>query len=438
MDYFIIKGGRKLSGEITVNTSKNAAVALLAASLINRGRTVLKDVPQIEEVNRWLEVMRSIGVKIERNDRTLTIQPPERFRLEQIDKKAAGRTRSVILLIGALSGRLKKFRIPQAGGCRLGSRTVRPHLYALEDLGISVETSRNDYVVDARSRHGAEKSILYESGDTVTENALLAAAQIPGRTEIRFATSNYMVRDLCYFLQKLGVKIRGIGTSTLVVEGSEEICRNVSFSIGEDPIEAMLFVSLAVVTKSELTVKRCPIDFLELELERLRRMGLSFTQSAPYRAKNGKTVLVDLVIHPSKLRAAEDKIHALPFPGINMDNLPFFVPIACVSKGQTMIHDWVYENRAVYFSELNRLGAKITLLDPHRVLIDGPVRFRSAEMVCPPALRPAALLLVAMLAARGTSILRNIYPIQRGYENLPERLARIGADIRLERDKCRR
>lgn len=431
MEYFVINGGRKLSGNIVVNSSKNAAVALLAASLINKGVTTLHCVPQIEEVNRWLEVLESIGVNIVRKGHTVILTPPKKLKLDNINKKSAKKTRSVILLLGALVRREREFRIPQAGGCRLGARTVTPHLYALEKFGVSIDTQRDAYVVDARKLSSGGRVVLYESGDTVTENAIFAAAQMDGVTEIRFASANYMVQDVCFFLQKLGVKITGIGTTTLVIHGKSDINQNISYNISEDPIEAMLFLSLAITTKSTLTIERCPLDFIELELEKLARMGVVYDMSASYKARNRKTVLVDITIYPSTLVALPDKIHALPFPGINMDNLPFFVPIAALAKGQTLIHDWVYENRAIYFSALNQLGARVTLMDPHRVVVEGVRQFTAAEMISPPALRPAAIILVAMIAAPGRSVLRNVYPIHRGYENLAERLQSIGADIEL-------
>ncbi len=431
MEYFVINGGRKLSGCIEVNSSKNAAVALLAASLINKGVTTLLNVPQIEEVNRWLEVLESIGVGIVRKGHTIVLTPPRKLKLGDINKKSAKKTRSVILLLGALLRRQKKFSLPQAGGCRLGARTVTPHLYALEKFGVSIDTKRDAYEVDASKLAAGGRVVLYESGDTVTENAIFAAAQMDGVTEIRFASANYMVQDVCFFLQKLGVKISGIGTTTLIIHGNSKIDKDVSYSISEDPIEAMLFLSLAITTKSELTIKRCPIDFLELELEKLAKMGVKFDVGEEYKSYNKKTALVDIVVYPSELRALPDKIHALPFPGINMDNLPFFVPIAALAKGQTLIHDWVYENRAIYFSALNQLGAQVTLMDPHRVAVNGVRQFVAAEMVSPPALRPAAIMLVAMVAAPGQSVLRNVYPINRGYENLPERLRDIGVDIEL-------
>ncbi len=430
METFEIVGGKKLKGEISVNSSKNAAVALILGSLINKGKTTLRNMPQIEEVNRLLEVLESIGVRFEKKGRDLNIIPPAKIAIEKINIPAAEKTRSAILLLGVLSSHLKEYRIPQSGGCRLGNRTVRPHLFALENFGMKIAVEKNGFRVRSGALSPAKKIVLYESGDTVTENALFAAAQIPGKTIIHLASANYMVQDVCFFLEKLGVKIKGVGSSTLEIEGLKEINKDVSYEISEDPIEAMFFLSIAVSTKSELIIRRCPIDFLELELLKLEKMGFRYEIEKEYFSKNGKTKLVDIKTFSSKLVALEDKIHPLPYPGINIDNLPFFVPIAMAAKGKTLIHDWVFENRAIYFTELNRLGAKITLLDPHRVYVDGPNNLNCAEMMCPPALRPAAIILVAMLSAKGKSILHGVYAINRGYENLEGRLRSIGAEIK--------
>ena len=431
MQYFEIEGGKKLTGEITVNGSKNAAVAILAASVMNHGTTTLKNVPQIEEVNRWIEILESIGMEVEKKDKTLILKSPKSFILRNINKEAAEKTRSAIMLISSLSGRHRKYFIPQAGGCKLGERTIKPHLYALEDYGIDIVATNEGFNISANSLKPADSNVLYESGDTVTETAIMAAAQIPGKTVIKMATSNYMVQDLCFFLEKLGVKFKGIGTTTLEIRGKKKLKKNITYDISEDPIEAMFFLSLAITTKSELTVKRCPIEFLELELLKLEKMGQKFEILRKYKSRNKKTKLVDIKMIPSKLKALEDKIHALPFPGLNMDNLPFFVPIAMMSSGKTLIHDWVYENRAVYFTELNRLGGNITLIDSHRVEITGPTQLRGADLMSPPALRPAAIMLVAMIGAKGKSILRGVYSINRGYEDLENRLRQIGVDIAL-------
>ncbi len=427
---FKVHGGKKLSGSVATNTSKNSAVVMLCAALLNRGVTTLKRMPRIEEVNRVIEVLESIGVDVCWDENDVIIKPPRHVRIQDIDAEAAIKTRSVLLLLGPLVHLLKEFDIPQPGGCRLGARTVRPHLYALERYGINISAQKQSYHVTAKNLHEAEV-VLYESGDTTTENAIMAAAKIEGVTTIKFASANYMVQDLCVFLQALGVKIDGIGTSTLRIHGRSLIDRPVTYHISEDPIESMLFIAAAATTGSKITIKRCPMDFLELELLKLEKMGFKYSLSPKYLAENGHCVLADITTYPSKLTALEEKIHPDIYPGLNMDNLPFFVAIATQARGQTLIHDWPYENRAIYYMELTKLGADLILADPHRIYIKGPSKLRPAEVICPPALRPAAIILLAMLAAPGTSILRNVYPINRGYEDLYRRLNELGADIQV-------
>lgn len=426
---FKITGGKPLSGTVTINRSKNAAVALLCGSLINTGKTTLKNLPQIEEVKRILEVLESIGVQTTWHGNDLEIVPPAKIAWHKLDQEAAMKTRSVILLLGPLVHYFKSFQLPHPGGCKLGARSVRPHLYALEKLGVKIESKSGHYQIQVGKLRPRE-IVLYETGDTVTENALLAAARIGGTTTIKFASANYMVQDLCHYLETLGVKIEGIGTSNLVVHGLPAIKRDVIFELSEDPIEAMMFIALAATTNSPLTIKRCPIDFLELELLKLEKMGFKYKITKRYLSDNGFAKLVDIETRPSRLKALEEKIHPLPYPGINIDNLPFFVPVATQARGTTLIHDWVYENRAIYYYEMSKLGANVILADPHRVIIEGPTPLRGNEVICPPALRPAVIILIGMLAARGESILRNVYSINRGYENLVERLNKLGAEIK--------
>ena len=278
-------------------------------------------------------------------------------------------------------------------------------------------------------KEGERYIVLTERGDTVTENVLMAAAMTPGETTIVGASPNYMVQDVCFFLEKMGVKIAGIGTTTLRVRGRPRFNLDVDYNISEDPIEAMSFIAAALVTHSEITLLRAPIEFLEIELEVLKSMNTKFELSPEYASANGRTRLVDLTIKKSDLVAPVDKIHPMPFPGLNIDNLPFFSVIAAVAKGRTMIHDWVFENRAIYTTELANLNVKVELLDAHRFYVEGPTNFRPAELVAPQALRPAVVVLIGMLAAPGTSILRNVYSINRGYQDFAARLRHLGADI---------
>jgi len=418
-----------LKGEITVNSSKNSAVAILLASLLNDGRTTIINLPKIEEVFRIIEIMESIGVKTAWQGKSLKVSPPEKLKLEKLDVQAALKTRIMILLIGILAHKFKKFSLPFSGGCKLGKRTVTPHLYALEKFGIKIKVKENEYEISRNKLVPCENIIMYESGDTATENAILTAAMIEGKTVVKFASANYQVQDLCHFLAGLGVKMEGIGTTTLTIFGQENINQEYFFQLSEDPIEAMFFLTAAIVTKSSIVIRRCPLDFLELELFKLEKMGFKYKIVREYKSENGFARLADIKTYPSELIAPEEKIYGRPYPGLNIDNLPFFVPVAAQAKGETLIHDWVYENRAIYYTELNRLGAKIELADTHRVFIKGPTEFKPAEITCLPALRPSALILIAMLAAKGQSALKNTYTIERGYEDICERLKSVGADI---------
>ena len=430
-DDFEIEGGHKLSGSITTNASKNGATHLFAAALVNRGKTTFHNIPRIEEVNRFIEVFRSLGVKVVWTARhTLTILPPRTFSVSDINSRATGKIRSALMLIGPLSAHLRSFKLPHIGGCKMGERTISAHRYALEDLGLKIVTKENFYHISRGSRPKREV-VMYEASDTGTTNAILRAAVLSQRTVIDFAQQNYMVLEVCHFLEKLGIKIEGIGTKTLTIEGNPDIRANVEYSNSEDPVEAMLFITAAIMTRSKLVIQRAPIDFLKVELLKLEKMGLRYDISKTYLSDNSYTKLVNLTIKPSRLKALADKPHAQPYPGINTDNLPFFVPIATQALGTTLIHDWMWEDRAVFFTELNRLGASVRLADSHRVFVDGPTRLKGAQIVCPPALRPAVMLLAAMLGAEGRSTLRNVYAIKRGYEDIVKRLNGIGAKIKL-------
>ena len=426
-----IEGGHELHGSVTLKASKNAAVALLCASLLNFGVTRYKSFPRIEEVYRIIEVLESIGVKfrwLDGND--LEIRRPEKLKLNNMNADSARKTRSVLMLLGSLMHDYKEFKIPYAGGCNLGARTVAPHLFALEQFGLNVIAKTGHYNVTVKKKP-AGHIVLYESGNTVTNNVLLAAARTTEETIIQGASADYMVQDLCAYLKRLGVKIDGVGSAVLKVTGVPYIKKSVTFAPTEDPIEAMFFIAAAITTNSKLTIKRVPIYWIGLELLKLKKMGLEYRVSNTYPSENGVTELADMTIekHNGSLKALEEKLHPNLWPGLNPDSLPYFVPICGIAKGRTLIHDWMFENRAIYYTEMTKIGMNIELADPHRVYITGPTKFTSGDVVCPPALRPASLLLIGMLAASGISMLRNVYTINRGYEDIAERLNALGAKI---------
>lgn len=438
MTDFKIQGGKKLSGSIVTNSSKNGALGLLCASLINKGTTTLYGIPRIEEISRMIEVFKSLDITVDvlPNSETgelttLKVTPPKEWDISKINRESASAMRSVLMLLGALVHIDKDFKLPHAGGCKMGERTIAAHKHGLEDLGVHIDTLEDYYQVTNNSLEAGREVIMYEASDTAAINILIASARIPGKTVIKYAPPNYQVQDVCHFLMALGVKIEGIGTHILTVHGLEEIDADVKHYNSEDPIEAMGFITAAIMTKSELTIERCSINFLEVELLKLKYMGLKLDISDRYLSKNNKTELVDIVVHADKseLKALENKIHPLPYPGLNVDNLPYFAIIATQAEGETLIHDWMWESRAINFAELNKLGANVQLLDPHRVKITGKTPLKGAQVVSPPALRPAVIIFLTMLGAEGESILRNIYSIARGYEDLATRLNAIGATI---------
>jgi UDP-N-acetylglucosamine 1-carboxyvinyltransferase len=432
-----IEGGHELSGSIQLKTSKNAAVALLCASLLNHGVTRFTAFPKIEEVHRIIEVLESIGVKVKwlpGND--LEIRRPEKLKLASLNADSARKTRSVLMLVGSLMHEYASFQIPYAGGCKLGERTVAPHLFVLQSFGVSIEAPHGHYEVKVKKQNPG-RVVLYEQGNTVTNNALMAAAGTGGTTTIQSASADYMVQDLCGFLMKLGVKIEGFGTTKLKVTGiPHTIKKNITYAPAEDPIEAMFFLSAAVTTNSSITIQRVPVDWIALELLKLEKMGVSLTISERYPSTSGLIELADITVHKQSgyLKPLEDKLHPNVWPGLNPDNLPYFVPIAARINGRTLIHDWMFENRAIYYTEMSKIGMNVELADPHRLYIYGPTKFSAGEVVCPPALRPASLLLIGMLAANGVSTLRNVYTINRGYEDIAERLNSIGAKITVLND----
>jgi len=432
MSYLVINGGKKLHGNVVNQSAKNSAVAILCACCSIKAPIILCGVPEIEEVKRIIELIKSIGVNVEKlKGNKIKIDASKKLDLLKINRFACEKTRSSLLLLGALSAREKHYKIYKSGGCKLGERTVKPHIFALEGFGVKV-TSQEGYYEVKNAPLRANYIVMYESGDTATENVIMTAVQAKGITIIKMASANYMVQDLCYFLNTAGAKIEGIGTTTLKITGGKKLKSVKNYFIIPDPIVAMTYISAAIVTDSNLIIKNCPMEFLELELCKLEKMGQKFKIKNRRVSQNKKFEIADIEIIPSTLSALPDKIEGRPFPGLNIDNLPLFVPILAKAHGRTLVHDWAYENRAQYHIELQKLGAKITLLDPHRVWVEGPTQFIAKELIAPPALRPAVNELICMLGARGESILHNTYEIDRGYERVfYQTLNQAGADIKI-------
>src|SRR3569623_854433 len=305
---FRVTGGQKLSGSIATNVSKNGAVNLLCATMLNRGKTILHGIPKIEEVYRYIEVIESLGARdVWSDEHTVEVEAQKEPDFKNLNFDIAAKVRSFTFL-GSLIHHRVHFSFPNPGGCKMGERTVAAHKYGLQKLGVKITTLEETYEIEPGELHPAE-IVLYESSDTGAINVMLAAAKIPGTTTIKFAPPNYQVQEVCFLLEKMGVKIEGIGTTTLVVHGVADINATIELHYSEDPIESMFFISSSIMTDSALEVKRCPVEFIELELEKLSHMGLRFFVSKKYPAHNGRTMLADIKVEPSTLVALDEKIH---------------------------------------------------------------------------------------------------------------------------------
>jgi UDP-N-acetylglucosamine 1-carboxyvinyltransferase len=432
-----IHGGHQLSGAVTTNGSKNSALAIISASLLTFEPILLTNVPRISDVNDMVSMLRSIGFQATWiDDNSLSLQRPLILDVNSLDIQAAQRTRAVVLLVAGLAIDHADFTIPFPGGCNLGDRSLEPHIDALEQLGLEVSHQSNGLWVRRAGEGDSETTItLLESGDTVTENAILAAVALNrGIVRICNASCNYMVQDLCSFLQQTpGVRIEGLGSPQLTVSRCESDTPGpIAYPILEDPIEAFFFIAAAVVTRSCLRVLRVPITFVSLELRLLQKMGLKVLAGPRYASASGVAMLCDLEILADlqPLNAMELKIHPNIYPfGVNVDNLPAFGPIAAVSEGQTLLHDWMYEQRAPYFALLRDFGVRVELPDKHRAYFHGPAELRASNCRLPPALRPASVVLLAALAAPGISYLSDVNVVSRGYEDLVGRLRSIQARV---------
>lgn len=418
-DKFKIIGGKSLKGEIEVRGAKNATTPILAATILTERPCEIDNLPLIEDVFRMLEILESMGAKIEwLTERKIRITNKD-LDHKKVNQEIICHLRSSILLLGALFARFEKFKIAQPGGCIIGARPVGTHIDALAALGAEITQDRSFYYVKKIKETSKVKKyrriILEEFSVTATENAMMTAALLPGRTEIQIAAAEPHVEDLGKFLNKMGAKIKGLGTHTLIIDGVKTL-KGARHKLIPDPIEAGTFLALAAVTRGKVEVKKMFPEHLELPLLKLRKMGVNFE------------IKKDAVaINPSRsFRAA--KIQTLPYPGIPTDLQAPLGVFATQAEGTTMIHDPMYEGRLKYIDDLKKMGANAIIADPHRALISGPTPLYGTKITSYD-LRAGASLIMAALVAEGESEISQAYQVDRGYEKIEERLRAIGANI---------
>lgn len=415
---FIINGGKHLKGEVSVKGSKNSATPIIAATILNKGKTILSNIPKIGDVLTMLDILKSCGSKQRWLDEDSVEIDNSDLSPESIDQVLLKKIRSSVLLVGPVLARFKKFKLSTPGGCHIGARPLDTHLEAFKEIGVKVGFDEKKGLYNLVLNEVKNKRvILKEISVTATENLLMFGAD--NNLEIRLAAAEPHVSDLCLFLQKLGVGISGAGTNFLSVRKRGSLSANkISHKIINDPIEAGTFAVLAAATKSDILIKGCDLEFLDAPIMKLKDFGVSFTVKENSIRVNGKA---------SVLKAA--KIQTLPYPGFPTDLQAPFGVLATQAKGSSLIFDIMYEGRLKYINELKKMGADAVILDPHRAIITGPTVLEGAEIESLD-LRAGATLVIAALLAKGKSVIGNIEQIDRGYEKLDERLAKLGADIK--------
>lgn len=415
MQVFEIEGQHKLTGEIEVRGSKNAAAALIPATLLTSESCVLSNVPLIEDIFRLLDILKSMGSEVEwLEERKVRITNKD-IDPEKMDFALVKKIRMSILLLGALSARFEKFRLYHPGGCVIGARPVDAHMDALSKLGVSVVKNESVYEADASQKHAATV-VLREFSVTATENAMMLAASLPGKSVIKIAAAEPHVEDLGVMLQAMGAKVSGLGTHTITIEGSAQLY-GTEHAIIPDPIEATTFLVLGMVTKSPLMVKHARQDHLDLVLEKLREFGADFVFGEDF-----------IQVLPPKKLVSPGKVKVELYPGLPTDTQSLFGVLAAVSEGDTLMHEHMFEGRLTYLQGLEKMGVRSTVLNPHQALIHGTDKLKGT-MIRTYDLRAGASLIIAALAASGTTIIEEIETVDRGYEKIEERLQQIGAHI---------
>lgn len=417
MATLLVTGGSTLSGELPIAGRKNAALKLLAASLLTTGSVTLSRVPAILDVEKMLEILQALGIEVIGNDGTirLTSNRPVQTTVPYDLGRAL---RASLVLVGPLLARHGSATFPHPGGCVIGKRGIGTHITALEQLGAQISLDDETYTVSAPQGLVGTQIYLSERSVTATENLMMAACAAKGTTVIRNAAEEDHIRNLADLLRAMGYAVHGDGTSTISIEGSSLSSKSVSLAVIPDEIEAGTFAVAACVTKSTLTLTGAG-TYAQLTpiLSKLDAFNVRFEHNETHQS---------LTIFPSELKASS--VQVSPWPGFPPDLQSAFTVLASQAAGTSLIHDWMYDGRFGFVGTLQKMGANITLCDPHRVLVAGPTKLTRAKTLAPD-LRAGAAYVLAALIAEGTSTIEHAELIQRGHEHLTERLQNVGATI---------
>lgn len=424
MDKFIIEGRVPLTGEMTPAGNKNAALPLLAASLLTEESVIFHNMPEIRDVQAMRTLLTSLGVSMENlGNHSWRIQASQ-VRSRDLDPEKCRQIRASILLAGPMLARAGELQLPPPGGDVIGRRRVDTHTLAFQSLGATAEYDRAGHVFSFQAKELKGANILLdEASVTGTENAIMAASMAKGTTIIRNAASEPHVQELCHFLNKLGAQIENIGSNTLVIQGVPRM-HGAEFSVGPDYLEVVSFIGAAVVTGGSIRIRKAGPQYLDMIAMVFNRMGV-------FWQVDGEDIVVPaeqpLCVEPD-LGGAIPEIKVNTWPAFPSDLMSIAIVVATQSLGSMLFHDWMYPSRMFFIDKLVSMGAQIVLCDPHRCIVNGPTRLFNEKMESPD-IRAGMSLVLAALAADGVSTIRNVGQIDRGYERVDEKLRSLRAKI---------
>lgn len=424
MNKYIIEGGFPIRGKISARGNKNAALPCIAAALLTDEPVILKNVPEIEDVFVMFEIMETIGAEVKKEGSgTYRIKVPN-IKTSEIPAEHARDIRASILFAGPLLARTGKVILPPPGGDVIGRRRLDTHFLALSELGARVE-------VDGFFKLSANKLVgtdvfMDEASVTGTENAIMAAVLAEGKTVILNAASEPHVQDLCRMLECMGAEITGVGSNILRIKGVKKV-KGCEYKIGTDFMEVGSFIGLAAVTMGEIEIENAEPEHMRMMRIAFNKLGIHWeTDKTSIKIPGGQ----EMRVQPD-LGGMIPKIDDAPWPGFPPDLISIIMVVATQVKGTVLIHEKMYESRMFFVDKLIGMGARIILCDPHRAVVSGPARLKGSDLVSPDV-RAGMSLVIAALCAEGKSTIHNVYQIERGYEDLVERLNKIGARISRE------
>lgn len=418
MAKYLIEGGVKLKGTVKISGNKNSVLPCLAASLLTEEKLILKNIPKITDVEVFLQILKILGVDSSHTDHTISLEG-KGLKTHILPKELVGKLRASILLVGPLLSRSGLVEFSHPGGDVVGKRSIETHMEGFKNLGFKFKNADRDYRGRQSHQVKEDKEIfLDEPSVTATENMILASVMGDRTVTVKHCAMEPHVVDLCKLLSLMGAKIEGVGTQTLIIKGVEKL-KGAEFSIGSDYIEMGTYAVASAITEGEVQIQNCTLTDLEPILLPLQKMGVGIRTED----KNGRIIKVKR----GQLKSLP-KLSTNVWPGFPTDLMSAMIVLATQAKGVTLCHDWMYESRMFFVDKLISMGAHITIADPHRVLVYGPTKLYGRELETPD-IRAGMAMVLAALIAKGESVINRAELIERGYENVVEKLSSLGAKI---------